>query len=134
MGGVSISTKNDEAKHVVKIKEGEFDDEFILVKHEKYKPAICVMTIYGEQENKKSKSDILEKWGRILETIYGVLNNGESLVIFGDLNKHIGSDHLGVAGNHDKISYRGSLVRELLDTGEYDFTEQYNNGGRRSIY
>jgi hypothetical protein len=32
MGGVSISTKKTEAQHVVKVKEGENDDEFILVR------------------------------------------------------------------------------------------------------
>ena len=76
------------------------------------------MTIYGEQESRTSKTDIEEKWGRILEVIYNVLAKGESLVIMGDLNKHIGSDHLGVKGNHDKISFGGSLVRDLLDKGD----------------
>ena len=34
MGGVSISVKRDEAQHVIKVKEGEKDDEFIIVKNE----------------------------------------------------------------------------------------------------
>ena len=34
MGGVSISTKKSEAEHVIKIKEGVNEDEFILVKNE----------------------------------------------------------------------------------------------------
>ena len=118
MGGVSISTKKAEAQHVVKIKEGENDDEFIVVRHEKYEPAINVMTIYGEQENRTSKSTMLERWGRILEVIHGVLAKNESLVVLGDFNKHIGSDHLGVAGNHDKITFGGSLVRDLIDNGD----------------
>ena len=118
MGGVSISTKKHEAQHVLKIKEGEKDDEFLIVKHEKYKPAINVMTIYGEQESRVSKTEILEKWKRILEEIYNVLSRGENLVILGDFNKHIGSDHLGVYGNHDKITYGGSLVRDLVNSGD----------------
>ena len=76
------------------------------------------MTIYGEQENKTSRTDIMERWGRILEVIYSVFARGESLIIMADLNRHIGSDHLGVSGNHDKISYGGSLVRDLIDTGD----------------
>ena len=66
MGGVSISTKKTEAQHVVKVKEGENDDEFILVRNEKYQPAINVLSIYGEQENRTSKVIVTEKWGRIL--------------------------------------------------------------------
>ena len=118
MGGVSISTKKTEAQHVVKVKEGENDDEFILVRNEKYQPAINVLSIYGEQENRTSKVIVTEKWGRILEVIYEVLSKGESLVILGDLNKHVGSDSLGVAGNHDKVTFGGALVRDLIDTGD----------------
>ena len=55
-----------EAHHFVKTKEGEDYDESILVRHERFKPAINVMTIYGEQENRTSKPIMLEKWGRIL--------------------------------------------------------------------
>ena len=33
MGGVSISTVKHEAQHIIKIKEGEKEDEFILVKN-----------------------------------------------------------------------------------------------------
>ena len=65
-----------------------------------------------------SKSTMLERWGRVLEVIHGVLANKESLVVLGDFNKHIGSDHLGVAGNHNKITFGGSLVRDLIDNGD----------------
>ena len=118
MGGVSISTKKAESQHVVKVKEGQNDDEFILVRNEKFKPAINVLTVYGEQENRTPKQIIVEKWGRLLEVIQGVLAKKESLVILGDMNKHIGSDHLGVAGNHDKVTYGGTLVRDLIENGD----------------
>ena len=118
MGGVSISVKKDEAQHVIKVKEGEKDDEFIIVRNEKFKPAFNVMTIYGEQETRSSKDKILEKWGKILDEINSVLCKGESLIIMGDLNKHVGSDKLGVTGNHTKVSYGGSLVRDLVQRGD----------------
>ena len=76
------------------------------------------MTIYGEQESRSSKADILEKWGRMLEVIHSVLMKGESLVILGDLNRHVGSDHLGITGNHEKITYGGSLIRDFIETGK----------------
>ena len=40
------------------------------------------------------------------------------MVILGDLNKHVGSDHLGVAGNHDKVTYGVTLVRDLIENGD----------------
>ena len=118
MGGVSISTVKHEAQHVIKIKEGDNEDEFILVKHEKFKPALNVLSIYGEQEGRSQKAEIFEKWSKILDVIYSVLARGESLIVLGDLNKHIGSDHLGVVGNHEKISYGGTLVRDLIEAGD----------------
>ena len=49
-----------------------------------------------------------------MELIQSVLSKGESLIIFGDLNRHIGSDNLGVYGDHDKISY----VRDSIEDGD----------------
>ena len=118
MGGVSISTIKAEAEHIVKIKEGDDEDEFILIRHEKYSPAINVLSVYGEQESRSTKDKTLDKWGKLLEVIQSVLSKGESLIIFGDLNRHIGSDNLGVYGNHDKISYGGTLVRDLIEDGD----------------
>ena len=116
MCGVSISTKKVEAEHVIKIKEGVDQDEFILVKNEKYKPAINVMTVYGDQKSRSSKPAIFDKWGRVLEVVYDVLTKGESLILMGDMNRHVGSDHLGVANNHDKVTYGDSLIRDMVET------------------
>jgi hypothetical protein len=63
---MSISTVKHEAQHVIKIKEGDNEDEFILVKHEKFKPALNVLSIYGEQEGRSQKAEIFEKWSKIL--------------------------------------------------------------------
>ena len=41
------------------------------------------------------------------------------LLIFGDLNNHIGNDEFRVIGNHDKISFGGKLVRGLFESGKY---------------
>ena len=60
MGGVSINTVKSEAQNVVKIKEGEKEDEFILVRHEKYHPPINVLSIYGEQECRSTKAEIFK--------------------------------------------------------------------------
>ena len=41
----------------------------------------------------------------------------EHVIIASDMNRKIGNDELGVAGNNPEISYGGSLVRDLLKTG-----------------
>ena len=44
---------------------------------------------------------------------------GEAVLILGDLNRAVGQDELGVAGNSPDLSYGGKLVRELVATEEY---------------
>ena len=94
------------------------------------------MTIYGEQETRSSKAKILEKWGKILDEINSVLCKGESLIIMGDLNKHVGSDELGITGNHNKVSYGGSLVRDLVQRGDLILVNnsEKTTGGPFTIY
>ena len=55
MSRVLISTVKHEAPHVIKIKEGDNEDEFILVKHDKFKLALNVLSIYGKQEGRSQK-------------------------------------------------------------------------------
>ena len=37
----------------------------------------------------------------------------------GDMNSHVGNDELGIKGNHEKVSYGGSLIRDMLKEGNY---------------
>ena len=66
MGGVSISVRDDETKHVVKSSEGKDDDEYLITRHDQFNPAINIITIYGEQENRTISKDAEEKWENIL--------------------------------------------------------------------
>ena len=45
-----------------------------------------------------------------------IRSKAEDLVIAGDLNAHVGCL---VPGNHDKLSTRGKLIHQLIETGEY---------------
>ena len=48
---------------------------------------------------------------RPLETLSKIEALGESAVVMGDLNKHIGDL---VKDNHNKVSPGGNLIRELI--------------------
>ena len=66
MSRVLISTVKHEAQHVIKIKEGDNEDEFILVKHDKFKLALNVLSIYGKQEGRSQNKTKMEKWTKFL--------------------------------------------------------------------
>ena len=43
----------------------------------------------------------------------------ENCLIIGDCNRAIGAGNLGIPGNHPRVSFGGTLVRELLEDQEY---------------
>ena len=86
---------------------------------EHVKPASNIVNVFGGQESQMEKQEILESWGRLREELIQIGKRNESCLLVGDLNVVIGSDHLGVKGNHAKISYGGHFVRELLENGDY---------------
>ena len=51
----------------------------------------------------------------------------ENIIWCGDLNIKIGSDILGVEGNHSEVSYGGKKVRQLLETGDYYLVNQWKD-------
>ena len=99
---------------------GEGEDEFIIVKNESFSPPINIVSVYGEQESRTSKTKVYEAWNRLSEELFKIVAKQESVLLIGDLNKHIGNDELGVPGNHGKISFGGHLVRDLLSSGEFE--------------
>ena len=69
-----------------------------------------MINVYGEQECRASKSEVEERWGRILSEIYKIEARNEAVLMIGDLNKHVGNDELGILNNHEKISHGGELI------------------------
>ena len=120
MGGVSISVDNELKKSSFRVKVGEGEDEFIIVKNESFSPPINIVSVYGEQESRAPKMKVYEAWNRLTDELFKIIARQESIIMIGDFNKHIGNDELGVTGNHDKISFGGHLVRDLLSSGEFE--------------
>ena len=66
-----------------------------------------------------SRQEILDNWIRIKADIQEIKDREEGLVLIGDMNRAIGSDILGVQGNHATVSFGGTLIRELLEDKDY---------------
>ena len=119
MGGISTSLKDKMRPHVVNIGQGAGEDEYLIIRLDQFNPAICVVNCYGEQEGRVGKEEVNAKWERLLKELSKIKARGEECLFIGDLNKLVGNDQFGVAGNNDKISYGGQLLRELIATEEY---------------
>ena len=119
MGGISTSIKDKWRDFAVNVGQGSHEDEYIITRLDNFKPAICIINCYGEQESRTCKEEIEARWSRLRKELDKIKARGEGCLLIGDLNKQVGSDDLGVAGNHSKVSIGGRLVRELLATKEY---------------
>ena len=119
MGGVSTSVKLKFKPHTVNIKEGAGEDEYLITRLDHCYPALCIINVYGEQEGRTSREEILDRWIRLRKDLEEIKNRGDMLLVIGDMNKLVGCDELGVVGNHEKFSYGGQLIRELLASGEF---------------
>ena len=111
-----VMTHND---NILKVKEGAENDEYLIARISKFETPLNIISIYGEQEPKTQKNEIEQRWNRLLEDITKIKLWNEWIIIVGDFNKHIGNDNLGIKNNHDKISFGGTLIRELIATKKY---------------
>ena len=119
MGGVSTSFQNHLKQHAVKVADNIEGDEYIITRLESVQPALNIFNIYGLIESRASQEDILESWGRIKKELALIEIRGEAVLMSGDFNRAVGGGELGVAGNKEKISFGGQLIRDLIDSEEY---------------
>ena len=119
MGGIATLVENYLKSDTVEVAEGEYNDEYIITRINKCKPALNIVNLDGEQEGRTGREKVLESWARLKKELDRIKIKGEFCLIAGDLNKKVGNDHLGVKGNHPEISYGGELIRELVASGQY---------------
>ena len=105
------------------VEEGGEEDEWLAVRLTHVFPALTLVNCYGEQEGscvgRSNKEEVVARWGRLLKVLESARLRGDHCLLIGDLNKHIGNDHLGVKGNNCEISAGGRLVRDLLEGGQW---------------
>ena len=119
MGGVSTSFQNHLKEHAIKVSDNIEGDEYIITRLENVQPALNIFNIHGMIESRSSQEIILESWGRIKKELAMIEARGEAVLMIGDLNRAVGGGELGVAGNKEKISFGGQLVRDLVDSEEF---------------
>ena len=119
MGGVATLVSNNVKQYAVKVREGEDTDEYLVTRLNHVVPAVNIINVYGGIEGRMSKQEVMESWTRLNKEITDIKERQEGLVLIGDMNRAIGSDNLGVEGNHSSISYGGGLLRELLQEKEH---------------
>ena len=98
--------------------EGEQGDEVMVTRFDAFTPALNIINCYGEQRKTKVE-DVERNWLRLKLKMEEIRARGEFCLLAGDLNKLIGSDELGVPGNHTEVSPGGRLLRDLLRTEDW---------------
>ena len=102
--------------------ESSDGDEYLVTRLEHVEPVLNVINVYGQQEGRngqEGRDKVLESWVRIKKELSFIEMRGEAALLIGDFNRAVGNDDLGVVGNKKNVSYGGSLLRDLLEEGEY---------------
>ena len=102
----------------VGIGEGKGDDEFLITRIQKFRPALTIVNCYGEQR-KTTNEEVVAKWNRLRKELEAIRMRKDFCVLTGDLNKLVGCDDLGVPGNNPELSKGGKLLREMLATKDW---------------
>ena len=118
--GVTTCVADELKEVVIKVGQGEEDEDEYLVHRMDSKPPIVFINVYGCQDSKTSVEKIKARWEKIRNEIVFWQEAGDCVMVIGDLNCHIGDDMWGVEGNLSKISYGGKLVRKLLQDDKND--------------
>ena len=128
-GGICSAVVNRMKDHTVRIMEGGDDDEWQAIRLNHVSPAITIVNIYGEQEGRTNKEEVRAKWGRLLKELEEVRSRGDHCLLVGDMNKHVGNDHLGIPGNHPDVSHGGRWSADQGPCGIGQLGVGERNGG-----
>ena len=79
------------AGHTLKTHEGAGNNEFIITRHNDFFKPLNVINVYGSQESRSNKEQILEHWVELVKEISNIESKNELVCIIGDFNRRIGS-------------------------------------------
>ena len=130
-GGVAIGFKNELKDQMVKVREGQGKNEFILVKCTAVEPPIIFGVVYGLQENTTPENEIRDNLAELFAAIDEYKEQGCKILIGGDLNVHVG-EH--IPGNDNKTSKGGKLLVELCQDFGVEIINKYINGNKMTHF
>ena len=116
MGGVATCVSFKEQGNTISMKYSQGNQEYIVTRHGQFCQPINIINIYGEQEGRTGNNEVEDRWFNVLNELQTIDKRGESAILIGDLNKHVGNI---IPENHQKCSFGGNLVRKLLNSGKY---------------
>ena len=91
MGGVATSVIESDAKDTLKVTEGKNSNEFLITRHGQFVIPLNIINVYGDVESRTAKEVTDEKWDEIIQEVVKIEARAESVLIIGDMNKHLGS-------------------------------------------
>ena len=120
-GGICSSVANRIKQDAVCVAEADEEDEWLAVRYDHVAPALTIVNCYGEQEGsgRSNNQEVVARWGRLLKVLEAGRLRGDHVLLVGDLNKHVGNDHLGVPGNKSEVTTGGRMVRDLVEGGNW---------------
>ena len=82
MGGVATFVMNEVKANALKVKEGEDDEEYLIIRLDHVNPPINIINVYGGQESRMSRQQIMASWTQLrklsLGTSIGLLASASS--------------------------------------------------------
>ena len=117
-GGIALGYKKELEPYVVKVAEGEGDNEFILVKVTCYEPNLIIGVFYGNQENTAGEIKINNHLSELFSELDQYSKEGLSIIVGGDFNLHVGDK---IPGNDQKTSKGGKMLISLCEEMGLEF-------------
>ena len=112
-GGGLITAVSESVSHgVVQVYSGLH--EILVTRTEFTRKTLTIISVYGKQEQKKEI--VQEEFDEICSQMTQAKVRGDLCMVVGDMNRHVGDI---IPGNDDRVSFGGSLWRDLLSVGEF---------------
>ena len=107
-GGVATLIAKHLQSNTVKAGEGREGDEYLITRLNHVKPALNIINIYGENENRAGAAKVLESWIRLKQDLDEIKGRGELILLMGYMNRAIGSGQFGVRGTRSRSQQEGN--------------------------
>ena len=108
MGGVATLVDKKSSAQSIKISEGANGNEYIITRHSQFSKPVNIINIYGDTESRTAVETIDRKWDEIMKEVCKIEMRDESVMIIGDLNKHVKTE------TNNKTNHGGKLIEEFL--------------------
>ena len=129
MGGVAVLVKKELDDGCVKVESGDGELEYVAVRMETMVPPLTVFAWYGQQEAQHSTDVINNHIAEVISKAKQRVDEGEDVVIAGDLNLKVGNKKSGLLHNDDVVSKGGNTLLDTIEEAEIEICNSLHTGG-----